>query len=214
MPYARHTMTTIDPSNYHALMSIANSDDFGDFSQWAGLTLIRVIRVGEDRFLTTGGYKDKVSADANADSASAVFGKMASLMTSTPVVREGEIVWAFDGDQSLTAGYVRHVIFTYDPASYEAMMSYVETTTERLRGVSGLQRVRLVHCEEPNKTPRMFSSAIFDNKTSADAGQENMKAVMAGMDEFIIDDPTVPGVAQFEKSISVREGEVIWSYYR
>ena len=50
MPYARHTMTTIDPSNYDAMMSIANSDDFGDFSQWPGLVLIRVIRVAEDRF--------------------------------------------------------------------------------------------------------------------------------------------------------------------
>ena len=49
---------------------------------------------------------------------------------------------------------------------------------------------------------------------SADEGLENMKAIMAGMDEFIVDDPTVPGVAQFEKNISVREGEVIWSYYR
>ena len=214
MPYARHTMTTVDPSNYDAMMSIANSDDFGDFSQWPGLGLIRVVRIAEDRFLTTGGYNDKESADANAAKASAVFGKMASLMTSTPVVREGEIVWAFDGDQSLTAGYVRHVIFTYDPEQYEAMMFYVETTTERFRGVSGLQRVRLVHCIEPNKTPRMFSSAVFDNKISADAGQENMRAIMSGMDGFIIDDPTVPGVSQFEKNISVREGEVIWSYYR
>ena len=214
MPYARHTMTTVDPSNYDAMMSIANSDDFGDFSQWPGLGLIRVVRIAEDRFLTTGGYNDKESADANAAKASAVFGKMASLMTSTPVVREGEIVWAFDGDQSLTAGYVRHVIFTYDPEQYEAMMSYVETTTERFRVVSGLQRVRLVRCIEPNKTPRMFSSAVFDNKISADAGQENMRAIMSGMDEFIIDDPTVPGVSQFEKNISVREGEVIWSYYR
>ena len=214
MPYARHTMTTVDPSNYDAMMSIANSDDFGDFSQWPGLGLIRVVRIAEDRFLTTGGYNDKESADANAAKASAVFGKMASLMTSTPVVREGEIVWAFDGDQSLTAGYVRHVIFTYDPEQYEAMMFYVETTTERFRGVSGLQRVRLVHCIEPNKTPRMFSSAVFDNKISADVGQENMRAIMSGMDGFIIDDPTVPGVSQFEKNISVREGEVIWSYYR
>ena len=96
----------------------------------------------------------------------------------------------------------------------EAMMSYVETTTERFRGVTGLQRVRLVHCIEPQKTPRMFSSAIFDNRTSAEAAQENMRAIMAGMDEFIIDDPSLPGVAQFEKNVSVREGEVIWSHYR
>ena len=214
MPYARHTMTTIDASNYDAMIAIANGDNFGDFSQWPGLRLIRVVRVAEDRFLTTGGYIDKASADANIDNANVVFGKMASLMNSTPVVREGEIVWAFDGDQSLTAGYVRHVIFTYDPKKYDAMMSYVETTTEKFQAVSGLQRIRLVHCVEPNKTPRMFSSAIFDSKMSADEGQENMKAIMAGMDEFIVDDPTVPGVAQFEKNISVREGEVIWSYYR
>ena len=135
-------------------------------------------------------------------------------MNSMPVTREGEIFWAFDGDHSLTAGYVRHVIFMYGPKKYDAMMSYVDTTTETFQAVSGLQQIRLVHCVEPNKTSRMFSSAIFDSKMSADEGQENMKAIMAGMDEFIVDDPTVPGVAQFEKNISVREGEVIWSYYR
>ena len=79
------------------------------------------------------------------------------------------------------------------------MMSYVDTTTEKFQAVSGLQRIRLVHCVEPSKTPRMFSSAIFDSKMSADEGQENMKAIMAGMDEFIVDDPTVPGVAQFDE---------------
>lgn len=196
------------------MMTIANSDDFGDFSQWPGLRLIRVVRVAEDRFLTTGGYKDKASADANADNSNMVFGKIGSMVTSEPVVREGDIVWAFDGGQSLPAGIVRHVIFTYDPEKYEPMMSYVETTTELFRGVSGLQRIRLVQCIEPNKTPRMFSSAIFDSRMSTEAGQQNMKAIMAGMDEFIVDDPTVPGVAQFDKNISVREGEVIWSYYR
>ena len=90
----------------------------------------------------------------------------------------------------------------------------MEEPEEKLQAVSGLQRIRLVHCVEPNKTSRMFPSAIFDSRMSADEGQENMKAIMAGMDEFIVDDPTVPGVAQFEKNISVREGEVIWSYYR
>ena len=51
----------------------------------------------------------------------------------------------------------------------------------------------------------MFSSAIFDSKISADARQENMRAIMADRDEFIIDDPTVWGVAQFEKNASVRQ---------
>ena len=87
------------------------------------------------------------------------------------------------------------------------MMSYVGTTTGRFQSVSGLQRVRLAQCIEPDKTPRMVSSAVFDSKISADRGQENMKDILAGLDQFIIDDLTVPGVAQFEKNISVREGE-------
>ena len=33
MSYARHTMTTIDASNYDAMIAIANGDNFGDFSQ-------------------------------------------------------------------------------------------------------------------------------------------------------------------------------------
>ena len=57
----------------------------------------------------------------------------------------------------------------------------------------------------------MFQTAAYDSKQSAEAGLVAMRSVMAGMDEFIIDDPTIPGVAQFEKNISVRAGEVIWT---
>ena len=39
-----------------------------------------------------------------------------------------------------------------------------------------------------------------------------MKSVMAGMDDFIIDEPTIPGVAQFKKDVSIRAGEVIWNH--
>ena len=92
MPYARHTMTTIDASNYDAMIAISDGDDFGDFSQWPGLRLIRVVRVAEDRFLTTGGYIDKASADANVDDPPvpgvAQFEKNIS-------VREGEVIWSY-----------------------------------------------------------------------------------------------------------------------
>ena len=39
--------------------------------------------------------------------------------------------------------------------------------------------------------------AVYDNKTSADAGQENMKNIMTGMAEFVTGD------------YNVREGEEI-----
>ena len=88
-------------------------------------------------------------------------------------------------------------------------MSYWDTTTETARGMSVVIQVRLVRCQEPNN--RMFQTGVFDSRASADAGSEGMRGVMAGMDEFIIDDPTIPGVALFEKNISVRGGEVGWT---
>jgi len=88
-------------------------------------------------------------------------------------------------------------------------MSYWDTTTETARGMSGVIQVRLVRCQEPNN--RMFQTGVFDSRASADAGSEGMKGVMVGMDEFIIDDLTISGVAQFEKNISVRGGEVVWT---
>ena len=44
-------------------------------------------------------------------------------MTEDPFVQEGEVIWGFDGDQSLTPGYMRHVFVNFDPAKYDALMS-------------------------------------------------------------------------------------------
>ena len=66
------------------------------------------------------------------------------------------------------------------------------TTTERFRGVAGLIRVRLSRILEN----RMVAVAVYDNKASADAGQENMRAIMAGIAEFVTGD------------YNIREGEV------
>ncbi len=57
----------------------------------------------------------------------------------------------------------------------------------------------------------MFQTGVYDSKASADAGSVGLIGVMASMDDLIINDPTIPGVAQFEKNISVRSGEVVWT---
>ena len=121
---------------------------------------------------------------------------MAEFMTEEPFVREGEIVWGFDGDQSLTDRYVRHVFVDFDSAKYDALMCYCDTTTERFRGVAGLRSVRLGRVLEN----RMTAMAGYDNKASADAGQENMRAIMAGMAEVVTGD------------YNIREGEVLLSH--
>ena len=189
MPYARITRVIFDPSKYDAMMAIAESIDF---SGWSGLRLLTVTRVAEDTVLVTAGYENKAAADANVENAKASLGKMAEFMTEEPFVREGEVVWGVDGDQSLTPGYVRHVFVDFDPAKYDAMISYFDTTTERSRGVAGLIRFRLSRILEN----RMVAVGVYDNKASADAGQENMRAIMAGIAEFVTGD------------YNIREGEV------
>ena len=190
MPYGRITRVIFDPSKYDAMMTIAKSIDF---SGWSGLRLLTVTRVAEDTVLVTAGYENKAAADANVENAKASLGKMAEFMTEEPFVREGEVVWGVDGDQSLTPGYVRHVFVDFDPAKYDAMISYFDTTTERSRGVAGLIRVRLSRILEN----RMVTVGVYDNKASAVAGQENMRAIMAGIAEFVTGD------------YNIREGEVV-----
>ena len=209
MPFVRHTMMTFDPSNYDYIMSIADSTREA-MAGWSGLISVRAVRVADNRMIVTGAYVNKAAADANAENARTNFGKMGEFMTEPPVQREGEVIWSYDADdQSVEAGYIRHLIYGFDTSKYDALMSYWDTTTVTARGISGLIRVRLVRCQEPNN--RMFQTAAYDSKQSAEAGLAAMRSVMAGMDDFIINDPSIPGVAQFEKNTSVRAGEVVWT---
>ena len=190
MQYGRITRITFDPSRYDEMMAVAKNVDF---SGWSGLRVLSVTRIAEDRLGIVAGYEDKAAADANVEKAKTTLGTMAEFMTESPFVREGEVIWGFDGDQSLVPGYVRHVFVDIDPAKYDALLSYFDTTTEKFNGVPGLRRVRLGRILEN----RIYSMAVYDNKTSADAGQENMRNIMAGMAEFITGD------------YNVREGEEI-----
>ena len=209
MLYVRHTMMTFDPSNYDAIMSIADNSREAIMG-WSGLRSVRVARVADNRMMVTGAYVDKAAADANAENARNNFGKMGEFMTEQPVQREGEVVWSYHADdQSKEAGYIRHLIYGFDTSKYDDLMSYWDTTMEICRGVSGLIRIGLVRCQEPNN--RMFQTAAYDSEQSAEAGLVAMRSVMAGMDDYIINNPSIPGVPQFEKNTSVRAGEVVWT---
>ena len=190
MPYGRITRVVFDPSRYDEMMAVAKNIDFSD---WSGLRVLSVTRVAENVLGVVAGYNDKAAADANVDKAKSTLGTMAEFMTEEPFVREGEVIWGFDGDQSLVPGYIRHVFVDINPTKYDALLSYFDTTTEKLNGVPGLRSVRLARILET----RVSSMAVYDNKTSADAGQENMRNIMAGMAEFVTGD------------YNVREGEEI-----
>ena len=190
MPYGRITRVVFDPSRYDEMMAVAKNIDFSD---WFGLRVLSVTRVAENVLGVVAGYNDKAAADANVDKAKSTLGTMAEFMTEEPFVREGEVIWGFDGDQSLVPGYIRHAFVDIDPAKYDALLSYFDTTTDKFNGVPGLRSVRLARILEN----RISSMAVYDNKTSADAGQENMRNIMTGMAEFVTGD------------YNVREGEEI-----
>ena len=190
MPYGRITRVVFDPSRYDEMMAVAKNIDFSD---WSGLRVLSVTRVAENVLGVVAGYNDKAAADANVDKAKSTLGTMAEFMTEEPFVREGEVIWGFDGDQSLVPGYIRHAFVDIDPAKYNALLSYFDTTTEKFNGVIGLRSVLLARILEN----RISSMAVYDNKTSSDAGQENMRNIMAGMAEFVTGD------------YNVREGEEI-----
>ena len=140
MPYGRITRVVFDPSRYDEMMAVAKNIDFSD---WSGLRVLSVTRVAENVLGVVAGYNDKAAADANVDKAKSTLGTMAKFMTEAPFVREGEVIWGFDGDQSLVPGYIRHVFVDIDPAKYDALLSYFDTTTEKFNGVPGLRSVRL-----------------------------------------------------------------------
>ncbi|MBC8434636.1 MAG: hypothetical protein H8D93_00020, partial [Verrucomicrobia bacterium] len=183
-------MMTFDPSNYDSIMSIAD-DSREAIMGWSGLRAVRASRVADNRMIVTGAYVDKAAADANAENARTNFGKMGEFMTEPPVQREGEVVWSYDADdQSKEAGYIRHLIYGFDISKYDALMSYWDTTTAICIGISGLIRIRLVRCQEPNN--RMLQSAAYDSKQSDDADLEAMLAFMASFYYIVSDDPSIP----------------------
>jgi hypothetical protein len=190
MPYGRITRVAFDPSRYDDMMAVAKNIDF---SGWSGLRVLSVTRIAENRLGIVAGYEDKSAADANVENAKTSLGTMAEFMTEEPFVREGEVIWGFDGDQSITPGYIRHVFVDIDPAKYDVLLSFLDTTTEKFNDVPGLRSVRLARILEN----RISSMAVYDNKTSADAGQDNMRGIMGGMTEFVTGD------------YNIREGEEI-----
>ena len=141
-------MMTFDPSNYDAMMTYMKT----------------VFDMADDRIIGTTGYTNKEAADAGIEQARPAMARLAEFMTTPPVVREGEIIWSDDAeDSSLAPRYVRHLVYGFDTSRCDALVSFWDTITEIYRDVSGLIRVRLARCLEPNN--RMFQTVVYDSET-------------------------------------------------
>ena len=196
MPYIRHTGMSFDPYNYDAMMTYMKTM-FEMAESIPDLKGGRLVRVADNRIIGTAGYTNKEAADAGAEQARPAMAGLAEFMTEAPILRKGEIVWAFDSDdQPKPTGYVRHTGVSFAPSKFNTMISFFDGITEKFRGVPGLVRVRVARVFED----RIIGTSVFENKASADNAVQEHRGLMAGMAEFASGPP------------NIREGEVIWSH--
>ncbi len=204
MPYAQFTLFYFDTSTQDAMLAglIPRLDTMA--KEISGTIRGRLTQVAENRMVLHWVYENKEAADRS----SGIHESITEFITEQPLIREGEIIWDFHGDgQSLTneighyakeiisQGYVVHHATDIDPSKCDALISYLDGTRKQLRRVSGLIRLRVARIAKD----RVVATAIYDNKASSDAGQENAVPILAGGSEFVTG------------NVVFLEGNLIWS---
>ena len=221
MPYVRHNLITFDSEKRDAMMPVLNRG-LDKANEIPGLRAVRVhfdTAQGADTFgpdgnrlMIIGFYDDKQTAEAARERVKADLSTLSEFVVGEPIVREGEIIWAFDADGApsigqVVSGYMRHTTVGIDPSKLDAIIAYADSTVGTLYSISGLRRIRVaaVKGTPPYKSEdRITVSSAFDSKEAADAASEQTAGIWAGMAEFLADDPERRIVA----------GDLIYAYSR
>jgi len=199
MPYVRHNLMTFDPEKRDAMMSVLNTG-LDRVNEIPGLRAVRVhfdtAQGADNRVVASAFYDDKQSMDAADERVNEALSEMMEFIVGEPIVREGEIIWAFDADggadKPIIPGYIRHTVVSIDPSKLDALVAYADSTVGTLNSISGLRRIRVaaVKGTPPYKSEdRITVSSAFDSKEAADAASEQTAGIWAGMAEFLADDP-------------------------
>jgi len=206
MPYVRYNLITFDSGKRDAMMPVLNRG-LDKANEIPGLRAVRVhfdTAQGADTFgsdgnrlMLIGFYDDKQTAEAARERVKADLSTLSEFVVGEPIVREGEIIWAFDADGApsigqVVSGYMRHTTVGIDPSKLDALVAYADSTVGTLNSISGLRRIRVaaVKGTPPYKSEdRITVSSAFDSKEAADAASEQTAGIWAGMAEFLADDP-------------------------
>ena len=214
MPYVRHNLITFDSGKRDAMVSRLNAglDRVNDIP---GLRAVRVhfdtAQGTDNRLCISGFYDDKQAAEAAQRRVKADLSTLSEFVVGEPVVREGEIIWAFDADgvadKPVVPGYSRHTTVSIDPSKLDALLAYADSIVGTLKSISGLRRIRVATVKAPppyKSEDRITVTAGYDSKGLADAASEQVAGVWAGMAEFMTEDPERRIVA----------GDLVYAYSR
>jgi quinol monooxygenase YgiN len=193
----RFTAFDFDPTKYDAMMS--SFDNARDrVKNITGLLNVRVVRTLENRMMVMSGYRSRDALNAATEAHSSIFADFAQYIVGEPLVRSGERVARVIGEVPMNEfKYMRFVRVVINPTKYDAMMSYLNGgVLDSFKDIAGLSRVFITR----NSEDHIFSAAGYIDKTSADAAAETMQNAVAGMAEYITEEPLI------------REGELVWLY--
>ena len=214
MAYVRHTLVTFDSEKRDAMVSRLTTLLDG-IKEISGLRAIRVhfdtAQGADNRLVVSGFYDDKQAADSAQESGKDDLSTLSEFVLGEPVVREGEIIWAFDADgvadKPVMPGYSRHTTVSIDPSKLDALLAYADSIVGTLKSISGLRPIRVATVKAPppyKSEDRITVTAGYDSKGLADAASEQVAGVWAGMAEFMTEDPERRIVA----------GDLIYAYSR
>ena len=200
----RFTAFDFDANKYEAMLSDVNNLDNDRLTAISGLIGARAIRTQENRMMVMSNYSSMEALDAANDAHRSIFADIGQYMTGQPLVRSGEVVGIVDGNTPVNdMGYVRFVRASIDDSKWDAIQSYMDDNlASAFDGVAGLSRIRIARLREGSSEgkPAILAAAGYDNEASAQAALATAQKALAGIAEYVTDEPLI------------RQGELVWQF--
>ena len=200
----RFTAFDFDASRYEAMLSDVNNLDNDRLTAISGLIGARAIRTQENRMMVMSNYSSMEALDAANDAHRSIFADIGQYMTGQPLVRSGEVIGIVDGNTPVNdMGYVRFVRVSIDDSKWDAIQSYMDgNLASAFDGVAGLSRIRIARLREGSSEgkPAILAAAGYDNEASAQAALATAQKALAGIAEYVTDEPLI------------RQGELVWQF--
>ena len=200
----RFTAFDFDASKYETMLSDVNNLDSDRLKAISGLVGARAVRTQENRMMVVSNYSSMEALDAANDAHKSIFADIGQYMTGQPLIRSGEIVGRVDGNTPVSdMGYMRFVRLSIDDSKWDAIQSYMDDNlASAFDGVAGLSRLRVARLREGSSEgkPAMLAAAAYDNEANAQAAMGAAQKALAGIAEYLTDEPLI------------RQGAVVWQF--